>query len=231
MIEQELYIAIDAEEIAQRLGTLSGKTSAVVKVAVNSTAREARRLMLQEALRRYAINARGQKYLRELKQSKKATNARPVAELSIGGYRGFAGLRNDLAYYKVSPSNPYMGISWKNAPKFFRGKVLKQESMAKLTGNGRYSKGFLVRFKSGHVGMVQRELGVESKSKKTASGKPRWKTSKTKMVEKLRTMGSPSATAIHNQTWKAVQPQVQDILDEYVEKRIEQLLQKEQNGW
>ena len=230
MIEKELYLAIDAAEIAQRLGPLSGKTAAVMKVAVNSTAREARRLMLKEALRRYAINARGQKYLRELKQSKKATNVKPVAELSIGGYRGFAGLRNDLAYYRVNPSSPYMGTSWKNGPEFFRGKVLKDESMARLTGNGRYSKGFLVRFKSGHVGMVQRELGVESKSKRTARGKPRWKTGKTKMVEKLRTMGSPSATAIHNQTWKAVQPQVQDILDEYVAQRIEQLLKKEQSG-
>ena len=35
-----------------------------------------------------------------------------------------------------------------------KARVLKASSMAALTGNANMSKGFLVQFKSGHIGMV-----------------------------------------------------------------------------
>lgn len=48
--------------------------------------------------------------------------------------------------------------------------------MTALTGDGaNLSKGFLVEFKSGHVGMVQRRIGSSSSHTVTERGRPRWR--------------------------------------------------------
>ena len=57
--------------------------------------------------------------------------------------------------------------------------------MIGLSGTGERSKGFLVQFKSKHIGMVQRQLGVPADKDYTESGKERWKPN-----EKLVTMSS-----------------------------------------
>ena len=61
--------------------------------------------------------------------------------------------------------------------------------MTALTGDGaNLSKGFLVEFKSGHVGMVQRRIGSSSSHTVTERGRPRWR-NKDGKVEKLVTTG------------------------------------------
>ena len=52
-------IGVNAEEVSQRLGELRRKTPAVIKVAVNATARETRKEMLRRVLKRYALTAKG----------------------------------------------------------------------------------------------------------------------------------------------------------------------------
>ena len=209
---------IGEEDVARALGDLKGKTPAAIKVAINATAREARKLMIAKAKARYAVNAAGQKHLKELVQRKKATNTSLNAELHIASFR------NDLGYFKYSPEGVHTGRDvFENAPPIVRAKVLKAGSMKPLTGEARMSKGFVLQFKSGHVGMVQRVIGSNSSRKLTARGKPRW-TTKDGRVEKLRTMGSPSATAMHNTIWPEVEQQVEDFLIQRLDAQVDKVL-------
>ena len=193
-------------EVERILGNLKSKTPAVAKVAVNSTARYTRREMIKHAKARYAVNAAGAQHLNDLKKTKSASNKDISAELHI------ATMRNDLSYFQVQPGAYYIGGNVANAPEYFKGKVLKSSAMKALTGAGNLSKGFLLPFKSGHVGMVQRVIGSNSENRETfRSHVPRW-TTKDGRVEKLMTMGSPSATAMHNTIWPEVKPGAEDYL-------------------
>lgn len=192
-------------EVERILGNLKSKTPAVAKVAVNSTARCTRREMIKHAKARYAVNAAGARHLNDLKKTKSASNKDISAELHI------ATMRNDLGYFKSQPGTYYIGGNVANAPEYFKGKVLKSSAMKALTGAGNLSKGFLLPFKSGHVGMVQRVIGSRSRNTVTAKGYPRW-TTRDGRVEKLMTMGSPSATAMHNTIWPEVEPGAEDYL-------------------
>lgn len=209
------------EEVAERLGELAGKTPQVMQRAINQTATETKNRMIRQAKLRYAVNAKGREKLNGLKVKKKANRSDLTAVLFISS------MRNDLGYFQSKPSTPLMGHAPK--PEFFTGRVLKKSVMKPLTGTGNLSKGFLVEFKSGHVGMVQRIIGAPSRSTVTARGKPRWK-SASGVVEKVQTMGSPSASAMHGMVWDEVRPDVREILERKTEQQIERLLRKGGKG-
>ena len=143
-----MTIEVDGlDDVSAVLGDLRKKTPAVAKVAINATARQARKLMIAEAKARYAVNSAGKRHLSDLVQRKKASNSSLSAELRIASYR------NDLGYFQTRPNRPFMGHDVAQAPEYFTARVLKTSPMKPLTGKGRLSKGFLVEFKSGHVGI------------------------------------------------------------------------------
>lgn len=207
------------ETVERALGNLKSRTPQALKVAVNQTARQARRMMIAAAKARYVVNAAGQRHLDELKQKKKATNSNPAATLYINT------MRNDLAYFENVPSTVYSGMNVRHAPQYVKARVLAESGLKNLTGKGNLSKGFLAKFKSGHIGMVQRIIGSESKHTVTASGRPRWTNADGK-VEKLQTMGSPSATAMHRTIWPDVQDEVRIYLMACIENRVDWILSK-----
>ena len=96
-------ILTGTEDVQRALGDLEKKTPAAVKVTINATARQARKLMIAEAKARYAVNAKGQQHLKDLVQRKKATNTSLNAEIHI------ASMRNDLGYFKYSPTGIFTG--------------------------------------------------------------------------------------------------------------------------
>ena len=70
-----MTITVDGlEDVERALGDLKKKTPAAAKVAINATARQARKLMVAQAKARYAVNAAGRRHLKDLVQRKKATN-------------------------------------------------------------------------------------------------------------------------------------------------------------
>lgn len=213
----------DADRVADALGSLRDKTPQVLRNAINKTASQTRKLMIKEAKGRYAVNDAGRRHLNDLKVRSRASIKNLQATLFISSFR------NDLGYFQTSPKQPYTGKNVWNAPEHFTGKVLKASAMQSLTGTSEYSKGFLVRFASGHVGMVQRKLGEESVHKVTMRGKPRWK-SGSGVVEKLRTMPSPSASAMHNVSWKQIQQdvatQASELLYENMDMEVQRIVQK-----
>ena len=223
-----LMVSVDDAEVTRALGVLGNKTPAALKVAVNTTARQTRKLMLAKQImeekfghkskNRYDLNAAGRRMIEDLRQRQKATNRRPTAILAImkndpGAFRA------DLGYFRTSPTKPYMGPSVRNAPPFFQAHVLKGSPMIDLGGTSSKSKGFLVKFQSGHIGMVQRQLGVPADKDYTASGKKRWKPN-----EKLVTMPSPSGSAMHHTVWEMQEQTVEQMLQDNTERRVRQLI-------
>ena len=190
-----MTVSVNDEEVSRALGVLSNKTPAALKVAVNTTARQTRKLMLTEVKNRYDLNAAGRRMIEDLRQRQRATNRHPTAILA------------------------FMGPSVRNAPPVFQAHVLKGSPMIGLSGTGERSKGFLVQFKSKHIGMVQRQLGVPADKDYTESGKERWKPN-----EKLVTMSSPSGSAMHHTVWEMQETTVEQMLQDNTERRIRQLI-------
>ena len=216
---------VGMDDVSSALGELKRKTPAAAKVAINKTARQARQLMIAKAKARYAVNAAGKRHLKDLQMKGKghpATNSNLEAVLYISK------MRNDLGYFQHSPTQVFTGAAaLARKGEFYKAKVLKENSMSPLTGSERFSKGFLVEFKSGHVGMVQRVIGSSSRNTVTQkSGAPRWRNS-AGQVEKLRTMGSPSATAMHNVVWPLVVPEVEILLQDNLQLQVEAVLARE----
>lgn len=230
-------IGVNAEEVSQRLGELHRKTPAVIKVAVNATARETRKEMLRRVLKRYALTAKGKERAKGLKQKVKATNADPAAVLWIGGING---ARADLAYFQHRVTVPHPGLSWRTGPTVFKARVLRSGGLHDLGGGpierngvtfGQGSKGFLAEFKSGHVGMIQRHIGKESERTTTKSGAPRWR-SASGVVETTQTYGSPSGTAQHHTVWEKedVHVYAENTLNDRLEKQIAKVMARAAKG-
>lgn len=213
-----MTVTVDDEQVIRALGVLSDKTPAVLKVAANTTARQTRKLMLAEVKKRYDLNAAGKRMIEDLRQRQKATNRNPVAILAITKNDPGA-FRADLGYFKTKPSKPYMGRNVWRAPEYFQARVLKSGQMTNLSGSSSKSKGFLVKFQSGHVGMVQRQLGVPAQRDHTMSGKVRWKPN-----EKLVTMSSPSGSAMHHTVWEMQKTGVEEMLRSNTERRVAQII-------
>ena len=222
-----ITIEIDGlETVSGALGDLRRKSPAALKVAVNQTARQTRKWMIAAAKARYVVNAAGQRHLNDLKTNKKATNADPSATLFISK------MRNDLGYFENKPRAVYTGrAAAARKGTVYQARVLREHGLSDLTGtanpydpkDGDYSKGFLAKFKSGHIGMVQRIIGSDSGRTTTESGRPRWRNRQGK-VEKLVTMGSPSATAMHTQVWPMVEDDVEAYLVARLRERVDWIL-------
>ena len=225
-------IGVNAEEVSRRLGELRRKTPAVIKVAVNATARETRKEMLRRVLKRYALTAKGKERAKGLKQKVKATNADPAAVLWIGGING---ARADLAYFQHRVTVPHPGLSWQTGPTVFKARVLRNGGLHDLTGGGAYSKGFLAKFANDgthqHIGMIQRNIGAASSETTTKSGAPRWR-SASGVVEETRTYGSPSGTAQHHTVWEKedVHVYAENTLNARLEKQIAKVIAKAAKG-
>lgn len=230
-------IGVNAEKVSQRLGELRRKTPAVIKVAVNATARETRKEMLRRVLKRYALTAKGKERAKGLKQKVKATNADPAAVLWIGGING---ARADLSYFQHRVTVPHPGLSWQTGPTVFKARVLRSGGLHDLGGGpierngvtfGQGSKGFLAEFKSGHVGMIQRHIGAASRETTTKSGARRWR-SKSGVVETTQTYGSPSGTAQHHTVWEKedVHVYAENTLNDRLEKQIAKVMARAAKG-
>lgn len=205
-------------EVEKALGDAKDKAPRAMKNAVNQTATRAKNMMIRQAKLRYAVSTAGRRHLNQLKLRNRATIQNPTAEIFIKSRR------NDLADFKTNPTEPHMGGNWVHSPEFHTGKVLKKSPMDNLTGGqtliGPGSKGFLARFESGHIGMVQRIIGKPAKNPKPT----RWK-SKNGIVEYLYTMSAPSASSMHSTVWREeVEPESEIILQDRLRHEVEKIL-------
>lgn len=209
------YIGVDGlDYVTEALGDLRRYAPAVSKVAINKTARQARKLLIAKAKARYALTSSGKRHLNDLKVRRSATNSSLAAELFISK------MRSDLGYFDHTPKKVYTGATvLRLAPEYHEARVLADSARKPLTGKSGLSKGFLAKFESGHIGMVQRVIGSRSSHTETRNGHKRWK-NKQGNVEKVRTMGAPSAAAQHRVVFPDIQDELELYLVEQVESRI-----------
>lgn len=218
---ESLTLTVDSHAVAAALGELSEKTPAVLKVAINRTARQARKDVIAAAKERYDLRARGKEKLKRLQMKRRATNAVLLAELR----QDDRGLPLDMAYFRHTPTTVYKGEQVRNAPEYVKGRVLKEQAMREFAAGtsrhaGQVSKGFLVEFQSGHVGMVQRVIGSRSKSDTTARGYRRWEPN-----ERLETMNRPGASSMGRTVWmRTVERKSEETLWYETQRRLEEVV-------
>ena len=221
----QFCLTVDDEGVARALGDLARKTPAVLKVAINRTARQARRDVISAAEERYALTTKGKARLRRLKQRRTATNTNLVAELR----QDDKGLPLDYAYFEHTPRRVRKGMdAVRNSPEYHAARVLKRDSVKPLREERGRSKGFLVEFKSGHIGMVQRRLGVQSASSRTERGYRRWR-NKAGIVEHIETMQRPGGSSMGRAVWeRGVDETAAEHLERFVEQRIREVIDRAQ---
>lgn len=61
---------IGEKDVARALGNCGKKAPLVIRNAVNETAKDARKVMIREAKKRYAVNGAGRRHLNDLKSEK-----------------------------------------------------------------------------------------------------------------------------------------------------------------
>ncbi len=130
------------KKVSAALGEFSNQTPNVLKNALNSTARQARNLLDDQAKKTYAIGKSG--FAKEMKL-KSATKSRLAATITTKGPV------TDLAHFKVSPKPSVGGIP----PEMIRAQVKQGGGYKDLVVGSR--KAFFIRFKSGHVAIAQRK--------------------------------------------------------------------------
>lgn len=195
--KDNLTITIEGmDEVEKALEDLKRKTPAAAKVAINATAREARKLMIAQAKARYAVNAKGAQHLKDLKTSGKkghnATNTNLEAVLFI------AKPRADLAYFQHRPTQSFSGRAvLHNAPEYVQARILKSSSMRKLGAEdievrgrsiGPAARAFWWSSATATWAWCSGSWGPAPATGTTAKGRPRW-TNRSGQVEKLITMG------------------------------------------
>ena len=116
----------------------------VMKRALNDTANKARTMLADKARETYAVKKSGFKRNARLKRASGG---------NLAAYILVSGKANELIDFRVNPASYATGAA---RPAVYRAKVLQASGMKALTGDAIHSKAFLVRFKSGHVTLVER---------------------------------------------------------------------------
>jgi len=221
-----MLLTIDDTGVERALGSLSRKAPAVLKVAINRTARQARKDLISGAEKRYALTARGRARLRLLKLRKSATNNSLEAEIR----QGDQGLTLNASYFQHTPQAPFMGMSVFSAPALQKVRTLKGGPMEDLTAGGGTSKGFLISVNnpkagSDHLMFANRILGSKTGNTVTRRGFPRW-TNQVGNVEKAYDVNRIGASSQQRAVWyRGVDNTAAENLERFVAQRVEQVIE------
>lgn len=225
--DENLSVTIEGlDEVERALGALKAKTPAATKAAINATAREAKKVLVKAAKARYAVNAAGARHLNDLSTKRGKGHSATLARLEAVLYD--AKLKSDLGYFQHRPTQTF--TSWRvltDAPEVVRARVLKSSGMKPLEKTAGLSKGFLIKFNSGHVGMVRRKIGVDAEQGRGAArvSPRRWR-NRDGIVEQLSTMGAPSAVTMHGKVWPEKEPEIGQYLLDSMEEQMQRIMQK-----
>lgn len=220
----QMLLTIDDTGVERALGDLYRKTNAVLKVAINRTARQARKDLIAEAEKRYALTARGKARLRLLRLRKSATNTNLEAEIR----QGDEGLTLNASYFQHTPTVPRMGVAALHGPAYQRVQTLKGGPMEELAAEGSRSKGFLIRVhnsENDHLMFASRVLGSSTSNTTTKTGKARWRNAAGD-VEKAYDVNRIGASSQQRAVWhRGVETTAAENLERFLAQRIEQVIE------
>lgn len=186
-------------DIEKKLGEMSQKAPAIMKKAVNETAKKASKQLTKEAKKRYATKAA------DINKSTQIKNA-SVSNLEATIFS--KGGKKELLDFKVSPGQYVTGNA---RPNVVKGKVLKTSGMKELQKDG--VKAFVAKFNSGHEAVVER---VPGKRMKKDPGKT--------FIRKLLTPSMPEMLG-NEKSIKTMEPEAMEYLKQKVSEHIAEIME------
>lgn len=204
-----IHFQVEMEDLTQieaALGMARDKSRMVLRAAINNSAKEIEKRMVDDTKRRYALKG-GKAKLREANKIHKATVAKLEAVIEAKGGA------LDLVDYQVSPPTYFPGS--KGAPSWIKARVRKDnhlERMARRRGaSGDKYKGFVVRYKSGHIAFAERVPG------KAMKGNPA-----KEAIESLYSLAKPKAEEIAYMEY--IHEDVNNILMKHIQSQMYRFL-------
>ena len=206
-----VYVSMDSlKEVEAGLNMTKDKSKLVLRTAINETAKETMRLLVDETSERYYIK---KKDVRKTAKLQKATTGFMMA---FAQFRGPIGELYDFrvlprAYNpKARPKAGHKGnVDRENAPKYLR----RMPNATRRNGKKDQYKAFVVRYRSGHITVAQRIPGKPMKSKP-------WK-------EAIKTLYAPSVANLmgwEKGVYAKYEDEISAMLAENIRKTAERML-------
>lgn len=136
------YDAKTLAQVEKKLGALKSEAPKALKNAINATARQARKELVQEARKTYVV---------KIGRFNKAMTIKNATKSSLEAIIKTKGAPLELKDFKVSPASVKTGAA---RPSMTKGKVLASGGMKNLQKGD--IKAFVVKFTSEHATVVQR---------------------------------------------------------------------------
>lgn len=209
-----------AQQISDYLGDLSYKTPAVIAQAANSTARKARKLLIEDIRKKYTSDAKNKDYNAAMRITSRASPKKPSATLTIKGPV------QSLQRFKVDPKTPPKAGGQR--PEGTRAQVIIAGGTMKMLEKGGI-KAFVTQFSSGDIAVVQRSGKRYSytvrRTRKDGSTYERTDP-RHEAVRKLWTLSVGKMAGAELRIGATMRDEVQEILQDEIRKQIEKLLKK-----
>jgi hypothetical protein len=209
-----IMIEISKEDLAELEKKLDGvkNPKAALKTAINNTAKEVEKSLSESAAATYRYKG-GKSAIKAASDIKKATADRSEATIT------FKSPVKEIKDYYVSSlavSITKLTSGGKRSRRTIKGAVLKKATAKALTGAT--GGAFVVRFKSGHVSVVTRDLD-------TIASKYNGKRL-TKHTQKLRVWRSPAIPIMvkNEKVYGKLEPDIIEEMHEQVQAVIEKVL-------
>lgn len=180
-------------KVEKKLGSLKSEAPKALKNAINATAKQARKELAQEAQKTYVVKTG---------DFNKAMTIKNATAGSLEAVIKARGAPLPLKSFKVSPASARTGAA---RPDVVKAKVLKASGMKALQKGD--IKAFVVRFKSGHVDVAQRQ------------GPPRLP------IKTLYSNSIPKMLGNEKRVFKVVKPNINKNLQENIDKQVRKILE------
>ena len=192
----------DLTEIEAALGMTKDKSKLVLRAAINNAAKQIEKQMVDETNATYKFQGR-KAGIKSANTIKKATVGRMEATIKAKGPA------NELLDFQVSPRTYFP--AGRGAPKWVKSRGRKDRKLTRVarfpSASGDKYKGFVVKFKSGHLAMVERVPG------KSMRGKPH-----KEAIESLYSIATPKMEEVSYRD--KIEADVPDILEKCIEAQI-----------
>lgn len=150
----------DLTKIEAALGMMKDKSKMVLRSAINNAAKQTEKRLVNEAHARYKYHD-GKSGIKKANTVKKAKVSNMTAIIEAKGPA------NELLDFNVQPRTYYP--AGRGAPKWIRSRGRRDSKLTRVarrpTASGDKYKGFVVRYQSGHLAVVERVPGKKMKSK------------------------------------------------------------------
>lgn len=193
----------DLRRIEYSLGMMRDKSKIVLVNAINTTAKQSMKLLVDEANKEYQIRQPAQ--VRKTMELRKATARKPSATIISSGRV------NELYNFMVNPRTYIRGGGVPGGYKAHtkRGEAYREIFLKQNAGAGDKYRAFIVRYKSGHTTLAQRRPDRKMKSNP-----------KKEFVKTLLAPSIPNMLGYEQGVYGTVEPQIQELLQENIQKQI-----------